>query len=183
MSETKVITGEVRFSYVHVFEPHAVNEGDEKKYSVALLIDKDDTETLDKIEAAIEAAIALGKGKWGGKVPKKLKLPLRDGDEEKEDDEVYENMMFINASSKSKPQVVGREKDDFGNLIGLDEEEFYSGCYGRASINFYPFDVSGNKGVACGLNNLQKLRDGDKLSGGSSAEEDFGDLEDDGLLG
>lgn len=169
MSETKVITGKVRFSYANVFEPKAAQEGAEPKYSVSLIIDKNDKKTLKAIEKAIEAAIEAGKAKFGGKIPKNLKLPLRDGDEEREDDENYEGKMFVNASSSNKPGVV----DEDLNPI-MDREDFYSGCYGRASLNFYAFNVSGNKGVACGLNNLQFLEDGDRLSGGASAEEDFG---------
>jgi len=171
---TKVVTGKVRFSYAHVFEPKAIVEGAEEKYSVALLIPKEDTKTLGKIDKAIKAALEAGKAKFGGKIPKNYKSPLRDGDEEREDDEAYAGHMFINANSSRKPQVV----DASLNPI-LDREEFYSGCYGRASVNFYAFSVSGNKGIACGLNNLQKLAEGERLSGGSSAEEDFADEMDD----
>lgn len=176
MSDTKVITGKVRFSYAHVHEPHAIQEGQDKKYSCSILIPKEDTKTIEKIEKAVEAAIEQGKGKWGGKVPKRLKLPLRDGDEER-DDEVYAGMMFVNAASKTKPGLVDKNTDPI-----LEREEFYSGCYGRASLNFYAFDASGNRGIACGLNNLQKLEDGDHLGGGSSAEEDFAEEFQDDLL-
>ena len=169
----KVITGKVRFSYAHVFEPSAAQEGQEKKYSVSILIDKEDKSTLKKIEAAVEAAKQEGKTKFGGKVPGNLKLPLRDGDLEREDDPNYEGMMFVNATSKNKPGIVDENLEPL-----MDKEEFYSGCYGRASVNFYPFNVSGNKGIACGLNNLQKTFEGDRLSGGPSAEDDFGSADD-----
>ena len=177
MSSTKVITGKVRFSYAHVFEPSAINEGDDKKYSVSILIPKKDLETLAKIKKAVEAAKQEGKGKWNGKIPPVLKLPLRDGDAERPDDEAYEGMMFLNASSKNKPGIVDENTDPV-----MSKDDFYSGCFGRASVNFYAFNVSGNKGIAVGLNNLQKLQDGDRLSGGgSSAADDFGSDED--LLG
>jgi len=174
---TKVITGKALMSYVHVFEPHAMEEGQEKKYSVSILIPKDDEKTIAKIEAAVEAAIEAGKSKLSknGKLVKKLKLPLRDGDEEREDDENYQGMYFVNATSKNKPKIVDRDLEPI-----MDKEDFYSGCWGRASLNFYAFDVSGNKGIACGLNNLQFLEDGIPLSGGSSAEEDFSEPFDDG---
>lgn len=175
MSSTKVITGKVRFSYANVFEPKSIN-GSEPKYSCAILIDKKDKKTLAKIEAAIAAATEEGKAKFGGKVPKKLKTPLRDGDEERED-EAYEGMMFLNANSKTRPGVV----DEDVNPI-LDQDEFYSGCYGRASLNFFAFNTNGNAGIAVGLNNLQKLEEGDRLSGGASAEEDFGSMEEDDLM-
>lgn len=176
MSETKVITDKVRFSYAHVFEPAAIEEGQEKKYSVAIIIPKSNKKSIAKINEAIEAAIEEGKAKFGGKIPATLKKPLRDGDEERPDDEAYKNAYFINANSARKPGVVDENLDPI-----IDKDEFYSGCYGRASINFYAFNVSGNKGVACGLNNLQKLADGERLSGGSTAEEDFGDFADDDL--
>lgn len=176
MIETKVVTGKVRFSYAQVHEPYAMNEGDKKKYSVSILIDKRDKKTLDKIDKAVKAAIEDGKAKFGNKIPKNLKMPLRDGDEEREDDENYAGKMFVNAASGNKPGLV----DENLNTI-IEKEDFYSGCYGRASLNFYAFNTSGNKGIACGLNNLQKTEDGESLSGGSSAEEDFS--ENDDLLG
>lgn len=173
MADTKVITGLVRFSYVHVFEPQAANEDAKPKYSVSILIPKIDTQTLTKIRNAQKAAAEAGKAKLGGKVPKSLKMPLRDGDEDREDDPAYADHYFINASSLRRPQIVDSNLDPI-----MDREEFYSGCYGRASVNFYAFNVSGNKGVAAGLNNIQKLKEGEPLAGGSSAVDDFGDAED-----
>jgi hypothetical protein len=167
MQATKVVTGKVRFSYLKVFRPEAMGDSEDKKYSVSIIIPKSDKKTLAAVKAAIDAAIEQGKSKWGGKVPKNLKLPLRDGDEER-DDEAYEGAMFVNASSRTKPGLIDRFKREI-----TDEEELYSGCYGRASINFYPFDVSGNKGIAAGLNNLMKLEDGEPLGGRQSAENDF----------
>lgn len=179
MAETKVVTGKVRFSYAQVFEPRAMTEGATPKYSVSLIIPKSDKKTLDKIKAAIASAIEEGKtSKWGGKIPKNLKTPLRDGDEEREEDEVYAGSMFLSANSSNKPGIVDADL----NTI-MDKSEFYSGCYGRASINFYPFDSNGSKGVACGLNNLQKLEDGERLAGiGSTPEEDFGEDLDEDLM-
>ena len=169
-ASTKVVTGEVRFSYAHVFEPASI-EGSEPKYSVSILIDKNDKKTLSRVKAAIEAAKQAGLSKFGGKIPANLKLPLRDGDTEREDDEVYAGKYFINANAKTKPGIV----DKGGNPI-IDATEFYSGCYGHASVTFYAFNTSGNKGIACGLNNLMKTRDGEMLGGRASAEDDFADL-------
>ncbi len=166
----KVITGKVRFSYANVFEPRAMEEGAKAKYSVVLLIDKSDKKTLDKINAAIRQATEEGLAKWGGKKPANLKLPLRDGDAEFPDEETYAGKFFMNANADLKPQIVDRNLNPI-----TDPQEFYSGCYGRASVGFYAFNVSGNKGIACGLNNLQKTEDGERLAGGSTAAEDFGD--------
>lgn len=167
---TKVITGEVRFSYMNVIEPKSVN-GSEPKYSVSLLIHKSDTKTIAAINKAIEAAKQAGIGKFGGKLPARLKLPLRDGDEERPDDEAYAGYYFVNANSAQKPGMVDANLNPI-----MDSTEIYSGCYGRASINFYAFNTNGNKGIACGLNNLMKTRDGESLSGRASAEADFADF-------
>ncbi len=178
--DTKVITGLVRFSYAHVFEPASINGGDEK-YSVSILIDKNDKKTIKAVENAIEAAKQNGIAKFGGKIPANLKLPLRDGDEEREDDENYAGCYFINANCKTKPGIV----DERCNPI-MDSTEFYSGCYGYASVTFYAFNSNGNKGVACGLNNLMKVKDGEPLGGRSKAEDDFKglyDAEDEDFLG
>lgn len=171
-TDTKVVTGEVRFSYVHVFAPQAANLGDDPRYSVSILIPKDDKETLAKIDRAIKAAIEAGLPKWGGKKPNNLKLPVRDGDVDRPDDPAYAGHYFINARSVTKPGVVDAQLNPITN-----SEEFYSGCYGRASVNFYAYNVSGNRGIACGLNNLQKLRDGDYLGGRSRPEDDFDAVE------
>lgn len=165
---TKVKTGEVRLSYAHLFEPHGI-DGNEPKYSVSLIISKTDTVTLGMIKRAIEEAKKQGVGKFGGKIPAVLKLPLRDGDVERPEDEAYQNAYFINASAKQKPGVL--------NELGQQAtpEEVYSGCYARVSVNFYAFNSNGNKGIACGLNNLMKTRDGDNLGGRIAAEDDFAD--------
>lgn len=170
---TKVVTGKVRFCYAHVFEPSAMAENDKPKYSICILIPKSDVKTLSKIKAAIEAAKQIGKSvlaNKNGQIPADaaLKLPLRDGDIERSDDPAFEGMMFLNANSFRKPGVV----DNNLNPI-LEQEDFYSGCYGRASINFYAYGTP-SKGIAAGLNNIQKLEDGEPLAGGSTVEEDFG---------
>lgn len=169
---TKVITGKVRFSYAHVFEPSSIN-GSEEKYSVSILIPKEDTKTLKAIKVAIEAAKQAGISKFGGKIPQGLKNPLRDGDTEREDDEVYAGCYFLNANCKTKPGIVDRK-----NQRITDSTEFYSGCYGYASVSFFAFNSNGNKGIACGLNNLMKTHDGEPLGGRSSAEDDFKGLSD-----
>ncbi|MBF0965649.1 MAG: DUF2815 family protein [Atopobium sp.] len=171
MASTKVVTGKVRFSYVNIFKSRSFNGGDEK-FSVCLLIDKEDKATLRKINAATEAAIQEGiSSKWNGKKPANLKLPLRDGDIDREDDEACAGMMFLNANSTQKPGIVDKDLVEI-----LDPDEVYSGCYGRASINFYPFNVNGNRGVGVGLNNIQKLSEGERLGGSrASAEDDFSD--------
>ena len=170
-NSTKVVTGKVRFCYVNVFEPTAMNEGDAPKYNICILIPKGDAKTLDKIKKAVDAAKQAGKAKLAdknGKIPSNIKFPLRDGDDERGDDPAFEGMYFINANSQRKPSIVDKDLNPI-----MEKEEFYSGCYGRASINFYAFNVS-SKGIAAGLNNLQKLEDGEMLAGGSTAEEDFG---------
>ncbi|AMG33643.1 DUF2815 family protein [Staphylococcus saprophyticus] len=176
---TKVITGKVRASYAHIFEPHSMNEDAPKKYSVSLIIPKSDTQMIETIEKAIEEAKEAGKGKWNGKVPNNLKTPLRDGDIDREDDPNYENAYFLNATSQTQPGVVDQNK------IRLTEPgALVSGDYIRASINFYGYNANGNKGIAAGLNNIQLVEKGEPLSGASNAEDDFAELDsdDDDLL-
>ena len=174
----KVVTGEVRFSYVNVFGPKSINGSDEK-YSVSLLIDKRDTKTIETIERAIEAAKQAGVAKFGGKIPPVLKLPLRDGDTERPDDENYAGKIFVNANCKTKPGLIEKNGMEI-----IDTTEFYSGCYGKASVTFYAFNSNGNKGIACGLNNIMKTRDGEPLGGRSRAVDDFAnDIEEDDIFG
>jgi hypothetical protein len=175
---TKVVTGVVRLSYASIWEPKSINGGAEK-YSVSLIIPKSDTTTIAAINTAVNAAIEEGKGKFGGKVPNKaaLKLPLRDGDIDRPEDEAYANSYFVNANSTTAPQIVDKQVQPI-----LDRSEVYSGVYARVSVNFYAFNSNGNKGIACGLGNIQKIRDGEPLGGRSNAEDDFAtDVEDDFL--
>ena len=179
---TKVITGKhTVFSYLTVNEPKTSLGGGTPKYSVSLIIPKSDTVTVEKIKAAIQAAYDEGQGKLKGNsktVPalEDLKTPLRDGDKERKGDEAYANAWFINANSTTKPGVVDADRNPI-----LDSSELYSGIIGRASISFYAFNSNGNRGIACGLNNLQKLSDGTPLGGHSRAEDDFADDDEAGL--
>ncbi len=179
---TKVITGvNTRWSYVNAWEPKSINGG-APKYSVSLIIPKSDTKTLEKIRAAIQAAYEEGQSKLKGNgrsVPalSALKTPLRDGDTERPDDEAYANSYFVNANSGTAPGIVDADRNPI-----LERSEVYSGVYGRASINFYAFNSNGNKGIACGLNNLQKIRDGEPLGGKSRAEDDFAEADEEDFL-
>ncbi|WP_071705081.1 DUF2815 family protein [Murdochiella vaginalis] len=178
----KVITGpDTRWSYANVWQPKSINGGT-PKYSVSLIIPKTDTVTVNKIKAAIEAAYKEGEAKLKGNgrsVPalSVIKTPLRDGDTERPDDEAYQNSYFLNANSATKPGIVDADRNEI-----IDSSEVYSGVYGRASITFYAFNSNGNKGIACGLNNLQKIRDGEPLGGRMSAADDFATDDDDDFL-
>lgn len=175
---TKVIPGKnTIMSYLNVNEPKVPLGGGTPKYSVSLIIPKSDTVTVAKIRAAIQAAYEEGQSKLKGNskfVPalEDIKTPLRDGDKDRKGDEAYQNSWFVNANSTTKPGVVDADRQPI-----LDSSELYSGIIGRASINFYAFNSSGNRGIACGLNNIQKLSDGTPLGGHSRAEDDFADLE------
>lgn len=171
---TAVTTNKVRLSYVHVFAPYANADGQEPKYSVSIIISKRDTSTLNRINAAIEEAKVSGKDKWGGKIPANLKLPLHDGDIERPDDPAYANSYYCSCTTKRKPGVVDRDLNPI-----LDPDEVYSGCYGRVALNLYAFNNAGNRGIAVGLNHVQKLEDGERLGGGGiSVEAAFGNSDD-----
>ena len=178
----KVITGkETRWSFANVWEAKSINGGT-PKFSVSLIIPKSDTVTVQKIRAAIQAAYEEGQGKLKGNgrsVPAltAIKTPLRDGDTERPDDPAYAGCYFINANSPTAPGIVDADRNPI-----LARSEVYSGVYGRASISFYAFNSNGNKGIACGLNNLQKIRDGEPLGGKARAEDDFAIEDDDDFL-
>jgi len=178
----KVITGpNTRWSFANVWEAKSINGGT-PKFSVSLIIPKSDNKTVAKIKAAIEAAYHEGESKLKGNgksVPPltALKIPLRDGDAERPDDEAYTNAYFINANATTAPGIVDADRNPI-----MTRSEVYSGVYGRASISFYAFNSNGNKGIACGLNNLQKIRDGEPLGGKASAEDDFATENDEDFL-
>ena len=178
----KVITGpNTRWSYANVWEAKSINGG-APKFSVSLIIPKTDTVTIEKIRKAIQAAYEEGQSKLKGTskyMPdlEDLKLPLRDGDKERKGDPTYAGCMFINANSSTAPGIVDADRQPI-----LERSEVYSGVYGRASITLYVFNSNGNRGIACGLNNLQKIRDGEPLGSRSRAEDDFDTDDDDDFL-
>ena len=178
-NSTKVITGpNTVFSYLTVLEPKTPLGGGKPKYSVSLIIPKSDSLTVQKIRDAIQAAYEKDENKLRGSnrtVPKleDIRTPLRDGDREKPDDPAYRNAWFLNASSESKPGIVDANLQEI-----VDPSELYSGIIGRASINFFGYNVNGNRGIGCGLKNLKKLKDGTPLGSYSRAEDDFAGLDD-----
>lgn len=177
ITATSVRIGECRFSYAYVFSPRKNEDGTDGKYSVQILIPKTDAVAKKLIDAAIEAAKQAGiSSKWNGKLPpaSKLHLPLRDGDEEYPDDPTYEGMWFMNTGSVQKPGIRVLENGQMSEA--LDGDDFYSGCWGAAVVNFFAYANSGNVGVSAGLNNVIKTRDDERLSGGRSADTDFGDM-------
>lgn len=177
LTPTQVLTGKVRFSYLTVFEPKASDLNPELKYSVQLLIRKTDKVTVDKINAAYKAAFDEGvKSKFGGKNPDK-KAPLRDGDEKYPGDATYAGMYFLNASCKAdrKPAVVGPD----GTPL-MERTDIFSGCFGRAFINFFSYNIGDKiKGVGCGLNSLQLLEQGEPLGAGASSAAVFTEIPED----
>ena len=178
VNPNKVITGkDTRLCYPHVWEPFAM-DGDKLKYSCCAAIPKTDTETVEKIRRATEAVYKAEEAKLKGSgksVPplSAIRVPLRDGDLERPDDPAFAGMWFINAKSDHAPGIVGLDCSPI-----LDRNEVYPGCYCRVSLSFYAYNFNGNRGIACGLNNIQKVRDGERLGNRSSAEDDFGGLDD-----
>jgi len=180
----EVITGEVRLSYVHIWEAHAVKDGETPKYSAQLIIPKTDTVTIAAVNEAIQAAYNDGKDKLKGKSTaapalETLKTPLRDGDLEKPDDEDYAGAYFMNANSSDPVGVVDR-----ANVKITDRSQIYSGVYAKAFVGFFAYNTNGGKGIACGLNHVQKLRDGTPLGGKGNAEDvfDVEEVDDDDVI-
>lgn len=170
---TFVVTGRARLSYANLTRP-AGREGQEPKYSVTVLVPKTDVATMQRINAAIEAATKAGEKLWGGRPPR-VSAPVHDGDGQRPSDgmpfgpECKGHFVFT-ASCKQdrKPEIV----DTMKNPI-IDASQIYSGMYGRVSVNFFPYYQAGKKGVGCGLNNVQKLADGEPLGSRTTAEDDF----------
>lgn len=184
---TQITTGKVRFSYCNLFTPRAAQVGAEEKYSVTLIIPKSDKATVNKIKAAIEEAKTAYLTKNGGKkLPGALKSTMHDGDGDRpnggEFGEECKGCYVMTVSSKNKPVLVHADKTPL-----TEPQELYSGCYGRAIINFYVYDTQGNKGVSAGLNGIMKLYDGEPLGGGivtdSDWDDDWKDEDGDDLLG
>lgn len=171
MSNT-ISTGKVRLSYAHIFEPKSFN-GNPKKFSCSLIIPKSDTKTINRINGKIKELLEdpQTKTKFGGRT-KGLKLPLRDGDIDREDDPDYKNCYFMNATANADrpPLVVDRDKNEI-----IDKSEVYSGCYVQAVLSFYAFNQSGNCGIGCGLRGIRKLADGEPLGGAVVTTNDFDD--------
>lgn len=170
MANKKIVTPELRLCFTHLFEPRAIAEGGTKKYSVSVLIPKTNEKFIKELRDSIQQVVDQNQDKL--KTKKGLKLPLRDGDEEKESPE-YAGHMFISVGSTTKPMVVDENRQEI-----IDPRLSYSGMYGKVSFNLFAYDTAGNKGVGCGLNAVQKTRDGESLGGTYTAdqlEEDFKD--------
>lgn len=174
-SDTAIRIGEVRFSFPRVFTPVKNEDTGKSKYSCAILIPKANEEALKLIENAVAAAAKKGAEKyWSGKIPNNIHKPLRDGDFDREDDPAYKDMMFLNASNSRRPGV---QVLDDGMRFDATEDDFYAGCWGAVTLDFYPYDAKGNRGVAVSLGNLIKLRDDERLAGGGeSVDSSFSDL-------
>lgn len=175
IEKKKCLTPEFRVSFPHVFEKHTGFAGQEAKFSIVMLFTKK-TDLKELKRAAFNAATE----KWGDKTkwPKQLRMPFRDGDE-KSDLMGYEGTIFVSASSKQKPQVVGNKKVD-GQFpqLSKEDEQFYAGCYARATLIAFAYDKAGNKGVSFSLQNVQKLKDGEQFSGRKNADDEFDEVED-----
>ena len=176
---TKVVTGKVRFSFCHVWEPQEPQGGGDPKYSVTLLIPKSDTAMLGKIKEAIaEARENFCKRNGASALPAKPNHTLHDGDGVRDSGDPYgpecKGCYVITVSSKQKPVIVDAMREPI-----TDPGEVYSGCYGRASINFYGYNANGKKGVSAGLLSIQKLHDGEPFGTVGSAD-DFADGYQDG---
>nr|DAD98243.1 MAG TPA: DNA helix destabilizing protein [Myoviridae sp. ctiu99] len=172
MNSVRITTGKVRLSYANIWAPKSF-DGQPEKYSCSLIIPKSDTKTVGRIREAIKTLLADKdvQTKLGGKT-KGLKMPLRDGDTDREDDPNYADCYFINASAtpEHRPLILDRDKNEV-----LDQSEVYSGCYCQASISLYAFNSNGNKGIGCGLRGIRKLADGEPLGGSVVTADEFDD--------
>ena len=163
-----------RVSYEHVWEAKSVNGG-APKFSVCCIIPKSDAATIAKLTQLIEQVKQGGIGKWGGKIPATLKIPLRDGDADHPEDENYKGAMFLNANSDRQPSIIDRHCQPV-----MDQDEVYSGCYANVKLSLFAYNAANgaSKGVGCGLVVVQKTKDGQRLAGGTGTE-GFGEIDGD----
>jgi len=175
MNANTITTGEVRLSYINVFTPQTRPGSTDAKYSVTVLVPKSDTACKAAIDAAIAAAIEQGVTKcWNGVKPPAPAICVHDGDGVRPSDgQPYgpecKGCWVFTASSKNAPTVVDASIQPI-----LDQREVYSGIWGRVNVSFFPYNNNGKKGIGCGLNHVQKLRDGEPLVDRVSADEAFG---------
>lgn len=173
-NDTKINIKNVRLSYVHLLSPFSGDTNAEKKYSVVLIVPKTELEQIKAIKSTLLKAYENGVANvWKTNPPKieNIKIPLRDGDKDRAEDDAFKGCYFINANSKTKPGIIDRNREDLTDP--LRESEVYSGMYATVSVTFYAYDAKGNRGIACGLNNVLKVKDGPFLGGRSSATDDF----------
>ena len=150
-----------------VLQPTVNFDGGKEKYSMTVLIPKEDTEQLDKIKAAIDTVIAENQSIFGNK-KSGIKIPLRDGDEKAEDYKEFEGHMFFNCSTTRRPRIIDMEKNDV-----IDTNEMvYSGQIINVSVNFFAYNQAGSKGIAAGLNNIQIVGGGTRLFDAAGEEFD-----------
>jgi len=172
---TEVKTPEFRVSFPSVFKPKFNSLSGKNEYLVDALFPKKTTD-MSVFKKALEAACI---NQWGSKdnVPKKLRNPIKDGDQSELEEYSGHWYITFKAGEKYQPLVIGTKKDANGKFIELNEKEFYGGCYARAVVNAYAYDQQVNKGVSFGLGNIQKLRDGERFGGGfATAEDSFSDI-------
>ena len=178
LNKNQVVTGECRLSFVNVFEPKAVKEGDVPKYSLTAIIPKSDVKTVEAIKAAIKAAAEAGAQKhFGGRIPTNVNHTFKDGDTEVDDlGELknikypeYKGNYYIRLSSKNKPRVLDANRQEI-----IDPTEIYSGVYGKVSMTFFAYSGDGRRGVSASLNNVMKTRDGEPLTSALTGDE-FGE--------
>ena len=173
----KVITEVVRLMYPNVFEPKVMSAG-EAKYSAMILIPKSDVVTVQRINDAIIEAENYGVKKYGDAfLVGYRRKPIYDGSERAQKHPLYNENFIINAKNANPPQIVDR------NLVEItDSREIYSGVYVRVSLYFFPYNKHGAKGIAAGLGNIQKIKDGESYGFYCNAASEFSVIDEDFLL-
>lgn len=178
----------VRFSYLHVFKPHLNTESNKTEYSTQILIPKDNVEDKAALDKAYAEQVAAYKVKDGEPGPK-FHNPIKDGDkltDKKGKPKPIPGFWVVGAKKQATdkdgqpeppPGVVGTERNAVGELLPLTSAQIKSGDWGRVSIN-QMFFTKGDSGVGVYLNNLQKTRTGEPLGSRKSANDEFGDYED-----
>lgn len=170
-----LITPKFRASFVHLNSPRSAAPGAPEKYSMVIVLEQDNKEHMAFLDKLKQECLDAAKEKFGNKVPKKLRLPFKDGDDSERDEWAGCVVFTASASQEYRPGVVNADREPI-----IDPDEIYSGMYCRASVNAFAWEhPTGGKGVSIGLNAVQKIADGDRFGGGVSAENAFPEWADD----
>lgn len=162
MAVAPLNTPRFRVSYPNVFKARKNDLNGKDEFSVVAVFPKGaDLSSLKKAaEQAIVDKLGADKSKW----PKGLRSPFRDQAEREKDGKLpdgYEaGAIFINLKATQRPGVVDQNVQDI-----IEERNFYAGCWAIANVRAYYYDQKGNKGVSFGLQNIQKVADGEPLGG------------------
>lgn len=160
----------VRLSFPHLFTAHAMEEGQEAKFSATFILDNEKHDKLiTKIEKTIER---LALDFWKKKMS--FKTCLRDGNDKPDLEGYGDGVMFMSAARKTRPAVVDRQV----NPVTEEDGVIYAGCYVNATVRLWVQDNKWGKRVNAELRAVQFVKDGESFGAGQvDVEKEFSSLD------